>query len=97
LLVVVLCLGALFGVFFVMPTRAVVGEILPQLRGSAPDAGSGATAALLAATCNQHATNQRATELREKQRALNEMPIPMLDCTYALTGCRAGNSRRWTP
>ena len=79
LLIALLCLGALFGVSFAMLTRAVAGETLPQRWGSALGAGIGATATLLAATYNQ-----RATERREKQRALNEVLIPMLDCTYAL-------------
>ena len=79
LLLALLCLGALFGVSFAILTRAVAGETLPQLWGSALGAGIGATATLLAATYNQ-----RATERREKQRALNEVLIPMLDCTYAL-------------
>lgn len=89
LLIALLCLGALFGVSFAMLTRAVSGETLPQLWGSALGAGIGATATLLAATYHQ-----RSTERREKQRALNEVLIPMLDCTYALMDVHNLSGRR---
>jgi hypothetical protein len=76
-----LSLGALFGVSFVMLTRAIAGETLPQLWGSALGAGIAATATLSAAIYNQ-----QRTERREHRRALNEVLIPIMDCQIALGG-----------
>lgn len=93
LLIALLCLGALFGMSFAILTRGITGETLPQLWGSALGAGIGATATLLAAMYNQRLTAQR-----EKQKALNEVLIPMLECTFALmdTNNQSGRMLRWS-
>lgn len=79
LIVALLCLGTLFGLSVGIVTRAVAGETLPQLWGSALGAGIGATATLWAALYNQ-----KRIERREQSKALNEVLIPMLEAQGAM-------------